>query len=337
MDLSTTYLGLKLKNPIVASSSPLTRDVESIKTLEAAGIAAVVMPSLFEEQIENEMLSIDAALRHGLESNPEALSYLPRLSSELTDPDQYLRTIEQAKKTTGIPIIASLNGMSPGGWMRFAGLIEDAGADAIELNIYYMATDPRRTSHDIETSCIDAISSAVRRAQIPVSVKIGPYFSSIPRMAQRIADAGSKGLVLFNRFYQPDLDIENLEVTPRINFSRSEDMLLPLRWTAILYKRVNIDIAITSGVHNGADAIKAVMAGGNVAMIASALMLHGPTRVTAILDEIKDWMQTHEYASIKQMRGSMSQANVPNPDVYERANYMKMISTYKYDPNKLPH
>ena len=328
VDLSTTYLGLQLKNPIVASASPLSKKVDSVKRLEDAGTAAVVMYSLFEEQIVHESYALDHFLNSGTESFAEALTYFPDLEKYNIGPVEYLDLIAKLKQTVSIPVIASLNGVTTGGWVEHAKNMEEAGADALELNIYNVPTDIAVSGTDLEQSYIDLVTDIRRQIHIPLAVKLSPFFTSPANMAARLTKAGANGLVLFNRFYQPDLDIETLEVLPTLHLSTSEALLLPLRWTAILYGRVNADLALTSGVHTGQDAVKAVMAGASVTMLASELIAHGAGRVTEILAEMNAWMQEFEYVSVTQMRGSMSQQSVADPAAFERANYMKALTSF---------
>jgi dihydroorotate dehydrogenase (fumarate) len=328
VDLSTTYLGLQLKNPIVASASPLSKKVDSVKRLEDAGAAAVVMYSLFEEQIVHESYALDHFLNSGTESFAEALTYFPDLEKYNVGPVEYLDLIAKLKQTVSMPVIASLNGVTTGGWVEHAKNMEEAGADALELNIYNVPTDLAVSGTDLEQSYIDLVTDIRRQIHIPLAVKLSPFFTSPANMAARLAKAGANGLVLFNRFYQPDLDIETLEVLPMLHLSTSEALLLPLRWTAILYGRVNADLALTSGVHTGQDAVKAVMAGASVAMLASELIARGAGRVTEILAEMNAWMQEFEYVSVTQMRGSMSQQSVADPAAFERANYMKALTSF---------
>ena len=328
VDLSTTYLGLQLKNPIVASASPLSKKVDSVKRLEDAGAAAVVMYSLFEEQIVHESYALDHFLNSGTESFAEALTYFPDLEKYNVGPVEYLDLIAKLKQTVSMPVIASLNGVTTGGWVEHAKNMEEAGADALELNIYNVPTDLAVSGTDLEQSYIDLVTDIRRQIHIPLAVKLSPFFTSPANMAARLAKAGANGLVLFNRFYQPDLDIETLEVLPILHLSTSEALLLPLRWTAILYGRVNADLALTSGVHTGQDAVKAVMAGASVAMLASELIARGAGRVTEILAEMNAWMQEFEYVSVTQMRGSMSQQSVADPAAFERANYMKALTSF---------
>ncbi len=328
VDLSTNYLGLQLKNPIVASASPLSKKVDSVQRLEDAGAAAVVMYSLFEEQITHESNALDHFLNSGTESFAEALSYFPDLEKYNVGPDDYLELVARLKKAVSIPVIGSLNGFTTGGWVDYAKKIEQAGADALELNIYSIPTDPLMTAADLEQSYIDLFTDIRKNLNIPVAVKLSPFFTSPANLAVRLAKAGANGLVLFNRFYQPDLDTETLEVVPSLHLSTSADLLLPLRWTAILYGRVQADLALTSGVHTSQDAIKAVMAGAAVAMMASELIAYGAGRITTIVDEMGKWMEEFEYTSVKQMRGSMSQKAVADPTAFERANYMKALTSF---------
>ncbi|HEY7543403.1 MAG TPA: dihydroorotate dehydrogenase-like protein [Blastocatellia bacterium] len=329
MDLSTRYLGLDLKNPIVPSASPLSRTVASIRQLEDAGAAAVVMYSLFEEQITLESFYIDYYLNHGTDSYAESLNYFPDMQSYNIGPDDYLNLISRAKESVGIPIIGSLNGISTGGWIDYAGLIEDAGADALELNVYYIPTNTFLTGEEVEYIYTDILKEVKKIVSIPVAVKLSPYFSSMPNMARKLADAGADALVLFNRFYQPDLDLETLEVVPRLVLSTSNELRLPLSWVAILYGRVGADLAITSGVHTFEDALKGLMAGASVVMMTSELLQNGLNRIGEILREMERWMEEHEYRAVAQMIGSMSQINVAEPAAFERANYMKMLASYR--------
>ena len=329
MDLRTTYLGLPLKNPIVASASPLSRTVDGILKLEAAGASAIVLPSLFEEEIEQELQSLDHFLQVGTESYSEALSYFPKSESEGKASELYLNTIREAKASCKVPIIGSLNGATPGGWIRFATSMEQAGIDALELNLYNVPSDPHQAGHSVETQYLQAVQYALSCVGVPVAVKIGPYFSSLPFFARELADFGTKGIVLFNRFYQPDINLDALEIESNLTLSRSEDLRLPLRWTAILASQLSIDIAITSGVHNAQDVLKSMMAGAKVVMLASELLQNGVGRISEILNDLETWMGEHEYQSIVQMQGSMRQHTVADPAVYERANYAKALHSYK--------
>ncbi len=328
MDLRTRYMGLDLKNPLVPSASPLSHTVESIRRLEDAGASAVVMYSLFEEQITLESFYIDYYLNHGTDSYAESLNYFPDMASYNIGPDDYLKLISCAKESVDIPIIGSLNGISTGGWIDYAGLIEEAGADALELNVYYIPTNTFLSGEEVEFIYTDILKEVKKTVSIPVAMKLSPYFSSMPNMARKLADAGADALVLFNRFYQPDLDLETLEVVPRLVLSNSHELRLPLSWVAILYGRVGTDLAITSGVHSFEDALKGLMAGANVVMMASELLKNGLGRIGEIKSDMERWMEEHEYAAVAQMIGSMSQINVAEPAAFERANYMKMLASY---------
>ena len=327
-DLTTTYLGLRLKNPLVASASPLSKKVELVQRLEEAGAAAVVLYSLFEEQITHESRALDHYLTHGTESYAEALSYFPDLDRYNLEPDSYLEHVQRVKRAVDIPVIGSLNGVSPGGWVEYARKIEQAGADALELNIYYLPTDVSVSSAELEEIYLTLVRDIRHQVHIPMAVKLSPFFTALPYLARRLVQAGADGLVLFNRFYQPDFDLETLEVVPNLTLSSSHDLRLPLRWIALLYGRIKTDFALTSGVHTAEDALKAMMAGANVAMLTSELLAHGIWRLQDILDDMRTWMDTHEYESISQMRGSMSQRAVAEPAAFERANYMIALNSF---------
>lgn len=329
MSLGTNYLGLTLRNPIVASSSPLSQNVDSIRRLEDAGAAAVVMYSLFEEQITLDSCYIDYFLNNGSHNSAEAISYLPEMSSYNVGPDEYMNLIRRAKELVDIPIIGSLNGVSAGGWTDFATLIEEAGADAIELNVYYVPTNPEISGDEIENLYLATLASVKRAVSIPVAMKLSPYFSSTANMAKRLVEEGASGLVFFNRFYQPDFALETLEVVPRLVLSDSDELRLPLRWVAILYGRLMADFAITSGVHNYEDVLKGLMAGAKVTMMASELLQHGIKRIKETLTDVEHWMTEHEYESVSQMIGSMSQKHCPQPAAFERANYVKTLASYQ--------
>ena len=331
VDLSTTYLGLKLKNPLVAAPSPLSEKVESILRMEEAGLSAVVMYSLFEEQIIHESLELDHFLTAGTETFAEAMSYLPNVGKFALSPDTYVETLRKAKKAVSIPVIGSLNGVSSGGWIQYAQKIQDAGADALELNLYYLPTDINLTAAELEDNYVRLIGDIRARLTIPLAVKLAPFFTALPNFCRRLVDAGANGLVLFNRFYQPDLDLDALEVVPNLVLSNSNDLRLPLRWIAILYGKVQADLALTSGVHTAQDALKAIMAGANVTMLTSALLKHGIPYVGSILGDMQAWLVEHEYESVSQMRGSMSQGAVANPAAFERANYMKVLNSFNPD------
>jgi len=332
VDLTTRYLGLDLKHPVVPSASPLSQSLDGIRRLEDAGASAVVMYSLFEEQLIHESLSLEHYLSYGAESFAEALSYFPEPQDYNVGPEGYLELIRQAKEAVDVPIIGSLNGTSPGGWTHYAKLIQEAGADALELNIYHVATDPSLSGDAVEQLYCDVLRDVREMVSIPVAVKLSPYFSSMGHMAHKLTRSGADGLVLFNRFYQPDFDLEELEVGPHLVLSSSDELRLPLRWIAILYGRIPADFALTTGVHNHLDVLKAMMAGANVAMLASELLKSGVWRITDIVDAMTLWMEEHEYVSVAQMRGSMSQQHVSDPDAFERANYMRTLQSFRFDP-----
>ena len=329
MNLTTNYLGMTLKNPIVASSSPLSHTVDSIRRLEDAGAAAVVMYSLFEEQLGFDSYYIDYHLTQGIDSYAESISYFPDMQSYNVGPDEYMNLIRRAKEAVDIPIIGSLNGASVGGWTDYSTLIEEAGADALELNVYYVSTSPEVTGMEVETLYLDILSAVRQAVTIPVAVKLSPFFSSVANMSSRLADHGADGLVLFNRFYQPDLDLENLEVASRLVLSNSNELRLPLRWVAILFGRLSVDFAITSGIHTSQDVIKGLMAGAKVTMMASELLQNGVRRIGQVLNELATWLNDHEYESVTQMIGAMSQKHCTEPAAFERANYMKMLQSYR--------
>jgi len=328
-DLSTTYLGLNLKNPLVASASPLSKKLDRAKKLEDAGISAIVMYSLFEEQIIHESLELDHFLNRGTDSFPEALSYLPDGGMYAIKPEKYLDQVAGLKKAVKIPVIGSLNGVSKGGWTKYARKIEEAGADALELNVYYIATDLDMTSSDIEDTQVELVAEVKSAIKIPLAVKISPFVTSIPNFAKRLVDAGADGLVLFNRFYQPDFDLDELEIVHSLDLSTSADLRLPLRWISILHGKVNTDFALTSGVHECKDVLKAMMSGAKVAMMASKLLHDGEQILGSMLNDLEIWMKEHEYESIQQMQGSMSQKSVKEPAAFERANYMKVLNSFR--------
>ena len=327
-ELSTNYLGLALKNPFIASSSPLTQRVETALQLEEAGVAAIVMPSLFEEQIIQESLKLQRDLERGAEEFAEAMSYLPDYGQYSIGPDTYVENVKKTKDALGIPVLGSLNGVTSGGWIDYARKIEDAGADAIELNIYDLAVDPEITSSQLEETHIELVGAVRQEVNIPIAVKLSPFYTALPNFARRLTEAGADGLVLFNRFYQPDYDLEELEVVPNLVLSSSGEMRLPLRWIAILHGRVQADFALTGGVHDAEDLLKAMMAGAKVVTVASELLTHGISRVPEILTDVEAWMEQFEYVSIVQMQGSMSQIAVGDPNAFERANYMQVLSSY---------
>jgi dihydroorotate dehydrogenase (fumarate) len=328
IDLSTNYLGLKLKNPLVASSSPVCEDVGNVRRLEDAGAAAVVLHSLFEEQITLENEELDRGIENAAEISAESTSHFPDLIHRVMGPEQYLAHIVKCKRAVKIPVIASLNGTTQGGWLTYARQMEQAGADALELNIYYIPVNPEVTSEQVEQKYIDLVRAVKSQVKIPVAVKLGPYFSSMGNVARRLDDAGADGLVLFNRFYQPDYDLESLEVVPNLILSNSHELLLRLHWIAVLYGNVKADLALTGGMHSATDVVKAMMAGAKVAMMTSALLKRGISFLDTIATELLIWIGEHEYDSIRQMQGSMSRNAVPQPGAFERANYMKVLGSY---------
>ncbi len=329
-DLTTTYLGMQLKNPLVASASPLSEDLGNIRKMEDAGVAALVFHSLFEEQINLESHELDRFLGAGTESFPESLTYLPELNWYNRGPDGYLEHLYRVKRAVQIPVIASLNGASTGGWTKYARKMEQAGADALELNIYFVAANPDMTSNEVERTYCELVREVTSSVRIPVAVKIGPYFTALANVAGHLDRVGAKALVLFNRFYQPDFDLEKLEVVPRLTLSSSYELLLRLHWVAILYDHVEADLAVTGGVHTAEDVLKAMMAGARVAMMTSALLKYGVEHIERVLGDLGRWMEEHEYESIRQMQGSMSMSSVANPSAYERANYMRVLSDYAW-------
>jgi dihydroorotate dehydrogenase (fumarate) len=328
MDLTTTYLGLKLKSPLVASSSPLTESLENILRLEDAGTAAVVLPSIFEEQLTLESNALDQDMFRGTESFAESLSYFPAIEDFRHGQDVYLSQIRRAKSACSIPILASLNGATASGWIRFAKEIEQAGADAIELNTYSLATGYSDSSATIEKGIVTLVRQVKESTTIPIAVKLSPQYTSIPHLAVELDRVGADGLVLFNRFYQPDFDIDNLVVSPKLTLSRQEELLLRLHWVAILYGDVRADLAVTGGIHNAEGVLKSIMAGAQVAMTASALLSKGISHLTTMQNDLIRWMEEHEYESIRQMRGSLSRRAVPDPSAFERGNYIKTLSSY---------
>jgi dihydroorotate dehydrogenase (fumarate) len=330
-DLSTTYLGLPLRNPLVASASSLTGRLDSLRRLEDAGASAAVLPSLFEEQIEHDEMAVHQLYELTSERFPEALSLFPEVESYNTGPENYLREIEGAKQALEIPVIGSLNGTSTGGWVRYAKLIEEAGADALELNVYFVATDPDEPAERVEARYLELVAEVRRSVTIPLAVKIGPFFSALPNMARKLNGAGADGLVLFNRFLQPDIDLETLQVTPRLVLSTSDELRLPLRWIAILRPQLRLSLAATTGVHAAADVVKLLLAGADVTMVASALYKYGPEYLGTLLGGLRSWLVEKEYRSVEQLKGSLSQVNAPDPAAFERSNYIKTL--VNFSPN----
>jgi dihydroorotate dehydrogenase (fumarate) len=328
VDLSTNYAGLTLKNPLVVSSSPLCKEIGHLRRMEDAGAAAIVLHSLFEEQINIESNEIDKYLWSSAEVSAEATNYYPNLENFGIGPDAYLEHIRKAKEAVSVPIFASLNGVSEGGWVRYAKLMEEAGADGIELNIYFLATDGREDSAAVEDQYVHLVQALRVQTKVPLTVKIGPYFSSMTNFAQRLDAAGANALVIFNRFYQPDFNLSTLEVVPDLELSNSSELTLRLHWAAVLFSRIKADIAITGGVHSPADVIKSMMAGARVAMTTSALIENGIDVMRSMLSGVEGWMDKNLYQSIRQMQGSMSQEKVSNPAAFNRANYMKVLSSY---------
>jgi len=329
MDLTTTYLGMRLRTPLVPSASPLSDEIDNIKRMEDAGASAVVLSSLFEEQLLLDRYELHHHLTHGTDSFAEALTYFPEPDDIRLGAEDYLERIRKAKEAVAIPIIGSLNGVSIGGWTDYANLIQDAGADALELNIYYVPTNPTLTGAEVEQTYLNILTMVKSLVTIPVAVKLNPFFSNLANMARRLDEAGADGLVLFNRFYQPDIDLDNLVVRPNVILSTPQALRLPLRWIAILYGRVGADLAATSGIHTAQDVIKMLMAGANVTMLCSVLLRHGVGHIRSIEQGLRQWMEEREYESVGQMRGSMSQIHCENPDEFERAQYVRALQSFK--------
>jgi dihydroorotate dehydrogenase (fumarate) len=329
MDLTTTYLGMTLRTPLVPSASPLSEEIDSIKRMEDAGAAAVVLYSLFEEQLTHDRHELHHHLTYGTESYAESLTYFPQPTEFHLGPEGYLNHIRKAKDAVRIPIVASLNGNSLGGWTNYARQMEQAGADALELNVYYIPTDLEQTADDVEQTYIDILKAVKSVVHIPVALKLGPFFSNMARMASCLEAAGADALVLFNRFYQPDVDLESLEVRPRVLLSTPQAMRLPLTWIGILYGRVQTDLAATSGVHHAEDALKLLMVGANVTMLCSVLLQRGVDHIRVIEQGMRAWMEEHEYESVRQMQGSLSQKNCANSAAFERAHYVSALQSYR--------
>ena len=329
MNLTTQYMGLTLKNPIVPSASPLSKRLDGLKQMEDAGAAAVTMYSLFEEQIDLEALAQHNFIEQTTFMSSEATAYFPKAADYNRGPDGYLELIRQAKEAVDVPVIGSLNGVTPGGWTRYARLIQDAGADALELNVYLIPTRLDLTSDGVENTYLEILRDVKASVKIPVAMKLSPFFSSLPNMARRLDNAGANALVLFNRFYQPDFDLEELAVTPHLVLSTPWEMRLPLRWIAILYGHVKASMALTTGVHTPEDVVKSVMAGADIANVASVLLERGPGHISELIGGLSQWMEEHEYESVAQMKGALSQRNVSEPAAFERANYMKVLGSWK--------
>jgi dihydroorotate dehydrogenase (fumarate) len=330
LDLTTRYLGLNLRTPLVASASPLSHEIGSIRQLEDAGASAVVLYSLFEEQLRQESLELDFYLNEGTESFAESLSYFPESTEYNLGPDEYLEHIRKAKAAVKVPIIASLNGSSVGGWIQYATQIEEAGADALECNIYWIVTDPSTTSAEVEQHYIDIVEAVKTAVHIPVAIKLSPFFSNFANMAKRLDAAGADALVLFNRFYQPDIDLDTLELTPRVLLSTPQAMRLPLTWIGILHGKVKANLAATSGIHGAEDVIKLLMVGADVTMLCSTLLRNGVNHLRSIEQGIRQWMESHEYDSVQQMKGSMSQLRCADPSAFERAQYMRAVKSIQH-------
>ena len=328
MNLTTTYLGLKLRTPLVPAASPLSEDVDNIKKMEDAGASAVVLYSLFEEQLRQDRAELHQSMEQGTESFAEALTYFPEPESFNLGPEEYLKHIARAKKAVRIPVVASLNGSSVGGWTQYAKLIQQAGADALELNIYYIPTDMKLSGADVEQTYLDILKAVKSEVTIPVAVKFSPFFSNFANMAKRLDEAGANGLVLFNRFYQPDIELESLEVKPNILLSTPMAMRLPLRWIALLHNHVKASLAATSGIHRASDVLKMMMAGADVTMLCSTIIRHGIPQIAIIERDLIAWLNEHDYESISQLKGSLSQDKCPEPAAFERAQYMKALTGY---------
>jgi dihydroorotate dehydrogenase (fumarate) len=338
VDLSTRYLGLELRSPIVVAANPLSRELDSVAKFEEAGAGAIVMPSLFEEEIENEEIELAASLDAGTNGFAEALDYFPEVDTFVGEGDRYLRALERIKGAASIPIIGSLNANSVGGWVRFAKLMADAGADALELNLYRITVDRGMTAADVEDADLELIAAVRAAVNLPLAVKLSPYYSALANFAGKAVEAGANGLVLFNRFYQPDIDLDELAVVPRVSLSHPSELRLPMRWTAILRPQLGPEVAIaaTSGIHSGGDAVKALMVGADVAMLASAVLRDGPGKIMDIESEMRTWLEENEYSSVTQLRGSASQGSVENPGTFERAQYIRTLHSWSAPANLTP-
>ena len=328
VDLTTTYLGLKLRNPLVISACPMTAEIDQLQRLEQAGASAAVLPSLFEEQIEHDAEELSRVYEFHTDSFAESLTYFPEQADYVTGPEEYIETIEKAKKAVEMPIIASLNGASLGGWVRYAKMMQEAGADALELNIYFVAADVDMTAREVEARYLELVVAVKESISIPLAVKIGPYFSAMANMGVRLAEAGADGLVLFNRFFQPDLDLENMEARTHLHLSEPSELLVPLRWIALLRGRVSASLAASGGIHDALGLVKALLVGADVGMVASTLYQNGVEQADRILAELAVWMEDREYESVEQLKGSMSGLHCPDPTAFHRGNYMKTLTSY---------
>jgi dihydroorotate dehydrogenase (fumarate) len=329
LELSTTYLGMELRSPIVASSSPLTGHLDGLHALDVAGIGAVVLPSLFEEQIAHEGSVVNELTRREADAHPEATGgYTPALDEYNAGPHHYLQLIRDAVASVDVPVIASLNGVTKGGWTSYAAMLAEAGASAIELNVYRIAADLDVTGQQVEQETLDLVEAVRTASPVPIAVKVGPYFSAFGNMARRLADAGADGIVLFNRFYQPDIDVDRMAVEPHLVLSTSDELRLPLRWCAILHGRIDASIALTTGIHSGTDVVKGLLAGADVVMTTSSLLKHGPSHAAVLLDHLRAWLEVRGYASVRELIGAVSQAKVPDPAAFERANYLSTLTRY---------
>lgn len=332
MDLSTNYLGLQLKSPLMPGASPMVDDMDLVRRLEDSGAAAIVMHSLFEEQISGEKLATIYHMELYADSFPEALSHFPRHDEFALGPEQYLKQIQRIKSAVSVPVIASLNGVTVGGWIDYARQIQQAGADALELNVYSVATNPQETGAQIEERVLDVVAHVNESITIPFAVKLSPFYSSVANFAFSLEELGVEGMVLFNRFYQPDIDIQNLEVTPSLRLSDSSELLLRLRWIAILSRQISASLAVSGGVHTEADVIKSIMAGASAVQLVSALLRHGPERLQVIEQKMREWMEENSYSSVTQMRGSMGLSTCPDPQAFERANYLRTLQSFRFPP-----
>ena len=329
IDLSTSYLGLRLAHPFMPGASPMVDNLDTVKKLEDAGASAIILHSLFEEQIEMDWRGVDSLMLSHEESVAEAVSYFPKAEEFALTPERYLEQIAAIRDTVAVPVIASLNGVTPGGWVSLAESMQQAGAHALELNIYHLPADPDVSASEIENAVVEILENMLQRISIPVAVKLSPFYSSLPNFAKRLAGSGARGLVLFNRFYQPDIDIEDLEVSPSLQLSDSSELRLRLRWMALLEGLQGLDFALSGGVHDAKDAVKALMAGATTVQMVSCLLHHGPVHLKGIIDGVLEWMDEHEYTSVQELRGCMSYRKCPDPGGYERANYLRVLQTWQ--------